>query len=487
MIPRQKFEFWAKNNLNVLFIGKHGVGKTSMVIDEWERMGLKYLYFSASTMDPWVDFIGIPKEKKVVGENGTEISYIDLVRPLELASDTVDAIFLDELNRSPEKVRNAVMQLIQFKAINGKKFNNLKMVWGAINPEDDEKTYDVERLDPAQKDRFHIHVDVEYKPDRVYFTKQYGEQATKVALEWWNNLGEAKNLVSPRRLDYALQINALGGDIHDVLHKSTPVTKLIQLLSHGLAKEKIVDLLNREKYTEVERMLMADNIYSEIEPWLINEPECDAYRAEICALLPAERLTKLVTKEARENDKLAKAIFSNYHTSPKVAGVMKSLNKTNKNDGTAQFIFAQTPRLKSDEIGKEPLEFKAVKTQTKEFSDYVTSVANKKEDFKADTDVGKECRNKFLDTINTDMPHDLNSNDARNIVKVIFSGVILHTTNDIITSNAKRIIGPLNFALKVADIDFMAEDYKIALNRLIECKLEKLLWIRGKSTKNSSK
>ena len=45
------FDFWIENNLNVLLRGKHGVGKTAMVVDAFERNNLKYKYFSASTMD----------------------------------------------------------------------------------------------------------------------------------------------------------------------------------------------------------------------------------------------------------------------------------------------------------------------------------------------------------------------------------------------------------------------------------------------------
>ena len=58
----KKIDFWIKNNQNVLFLGKHGVGKTAIVKEAFERHNLKYRYFSASTMDPWVDFIGVPKE-----------------------------------------------------------------------------------------------------------------------------------------------------------------------------------------------------------------------------------------------------------------------------------------------------------------------------------------------------------------------------------------------------------------------------------------
>ena len=65
---------------------------------------------------------------KKTDDNGN--SYLDLVRPQEFQDDEVEAIFMDEFSRH-KKVRNAVMELIQFKSINGRKFKNLKIVWAA--------------------------------------------------------------------------------------------------------------------------------------------------------------------------------------------------------------------------------------------------------------------------------------------------------------------------------------------------------------------
>jgi hypothetical protein len=199
MISDADLKFWIENNFNVLLKGKAGTGKTSVVLDAFKKYNLKYKYFSTSTMDPWVDFIGVPKEK--TDENGK--SYLSLVRPKEFEDDDIEAIFLDEFNRSHKKVRNAVMELIQFKSINGKKFNNLKMIWAAINPDDDEdQKYDVEPLDPAQIDRFHIMVNVPYTPHVTYFRNKYGENIADTAINWWKELSkEQKNLVIPRRLD----------------------------------------------------------------------------------------------------------------------------------------------------------------------------------------------------------------------------------------------------------------------------------------------
>lgn len=236
MITDAKLKFWIDNNLNVLFIGSHGVGKTARVKEAFDSAGLKWLYFSAATLDPWVDFIGIPKEAQ--DERGNK--YIELIRPKPFAEDSVEAIFVDEYNRSQKKVRNAVMELIQFRSINGKKFNNLRIIWAAINPDDvktedgDELEYNVERLDPAQKDRFEIQVDVPYKPDKAYFLKKFGENLCESAIDWWNGLSEKeKKSVSPRRLDYTLDVYTRGGDIRDVLPNNVNVSKLITELKNG--------------------------------------------------------------------------------------------------------------------------------------------------------------------------------------------------------------------------------------------------------------
>jgi hypothetical protein len=256
-----KLDFWIKHNFNVLMIGAHGVGKTACVLEAFNRNKLKWLYFSASTLDPWVDFIGVPKE--VTGPNG--VKYLDLVRPQAFAEDSVEAIFLDEANRAPKKVRNAIMELIQFKSINGKKFKNLRIVWAAINPEDkneeNEMNYDVEKLDPAQKDRFHIQVEIPYKPSREYFKREFGECGT-TAVDWWEDLTkEAKAAVSPRRLEYVLRMNAAGGDIRDILPNCANATKLSQELTGGSFKKNLFAVFNRQNKDEMQKFIKNPNNY----------------------------------------------------------------------------------------------------------------------------------------------------------------------------------------------------------------------------------
>lgn len=232
MLNKDKLKKYLDNGFNVLLEGTHGLGKTAVIKEIFESKNLNWKYFSASTMDPWIDFIGVPK---TVTKNGQDV--LELVKPQEFANDEVEAIFFDEFNRAPAKVINAVMELIQFKSINGKKFNNLKVVWAAINPYDEEGTYSVEQIDAATKDRFHIQIQIPLELDTTYLIKTHGD-ISKPFIKWWNELPkDLKIQVSPRRLDYAIQVHKAEGDLRDVLISSSNVKKLedyIKEMNKGL-------------------------------------------------------------------------------------------------------------------------------------------------------------------------------------------------------------------------------------------------------------
>lgn len=223
MLTEKLLDDWIKNSQNVLLVGPHGIGKTEQVVAAMKRNGIKFAYFSASTMDPFVDFVGVPR----VIEDDTG-RWLDFVRPKVLANNDIQAIIVDEFNRSPKKVRNALMEAIQFKSINGVAMPNLKMIWAMVNPHDDEDTYDVDRLDPAQEDRFQIKVILPSGPSLKYFKDKYGTLG-EISHKWWNKIDEKlrkKNIVSPRRLEYAIQAYLAGLDIDYVLPKEVNVKDL---------------------------------------------------------------------------------------------------------------------------------------------------------------------------------------------------------------------------------------------------------------------
>jgi len=319
-ITDAKLDFWIKNGLNVLFSGRHGVGKTAVIMEAFNRNKLNWKYFSASTMDPWVDFIGVPKAAK--DEKG---SFLDLVLPREFRDDEIEAIFLDEYNRAPKKVRNAVMELIQFGSINGRKFNKLKIVWVAVNPEDDDDLeYDVEPLDPAQRDRFHIQCDIPYRCSKAYFNKKFGSSVSKAAIEWWESLpAAAQRMVSPRRLDYALDIHKLKGDIRDVLDQSTGVSKLLTYLETGPVKESLEKFMSGNLLDEAKKWLANENSYAAAAEIIGNKKK---YFEFFLPLLGDEKIA-LMLHSYPKNVRLALTMASN---SENVLSVLRAIHDADK-------------------------------------------------------------------------------------------------------------------------------------------------------------
>lgn len=363
-LREEKLDFWIKNQQNVLFIGKHGVGKSSIIKQVFDKNNLKWMYFSAATMDPWIDFIGVPRENKNIesfeiikelmkvnddlamkwiisnwkmdDNSAKEIithlnktkteTFLELVRPKAFAEDSVEALFFDEFNRAPKKVRNAVMELLQFKSINGKKFNNLKIIWAAINPEDEEGEYDVEKLDPAQKDRFHIINKIPYEPDGEFFKAKFGEHVAKVAIAWWRELpDEEKEKISPRRLEYALNVRQLDkGDMRDVFPKSAGVTKLIEAFKHGNTPDKLESLMKDGDVDIARQFLSHENNFSSSMKYI---PASEIMMKFFLPLLNPEKLAKVMV----EQESCCTYIIENSSAIPLFQSACKNILDANTN------------------------------------------------------------------------------------------------------------------------------------------------------------
>ena len=359
LIPKKNLDFWIENNLNVLLTGHAGCGKTATILEAFQKHNLKYQYYSCSTLDPYVDFIGVPRE---VEDPKTGMKVLDLVRPKQWACDEIEALFLDEYNRSKTAVRNAVMELIQFKSINGKKFNKLKIVWAAINPEessdDSNVSYDVEPLDPAQKDRFHIHYDVPYQPDMEYFSKKYGSAKAKLAIEWWRSLDKnTKMIVSPRRLDYAVEVHGLDGDISFVVPKLANPDALKRKLGSISVVEKI-DMFLTNVFTDTDAIKeffqSETNYHYGIDHILENSKSWQ----KLLPCLPEEKFNALFV--AKTNDKVVRHVIFNPLTFNKF---FDSTAKLSKDSSLKKFVISNIQKLSTDFDLKEKFGLNPQKTQ----------------------------------------------------------------------------------------------------------------------------
>lgn len=292
LIDPDKLDFWLGIQFNVMLIGKHGVGKTQIIKKTFERNNVKGIYLSGSTLDPWVDIIGIPEIVRDDPASGGK-PYCDIIPPKRFALGEVEAIFIDELNRAPKKVRNAVMELIQFKSINGVPYPNLKVVWAAINPHDEEKIeYDVEPIDPALEDRFQIKVQLDYRPCPTHMVNTYGKEYASPALKWWAELPEnVREKVSPRRLCVALDYHLKLGDVRDVLPYESHPDKLAKSLGDAPALQTMYEFLKTENYEGLRNALKDDNFYRQLKPHLIESTKASKI---ILPLLSKERLMSLI-------------------------------------------------------------------------------------------------------------------------------------------------------------------------------------------------
>lgn len=330
LIDQHKLDLYIQHNLNVLFIGKHGVGKTSAVIEAFERNKLKHLYFSASTCDPFIDFVGVPRVVEVDGK-----PVLQMIRQGYMEDDSVEAIFIDEYNRAAKKMKNAVMELIQFKSINGRKFPNLKVVWAAINPPDDQDTYDVEPLDPAQQDRFHIHINVDYRPCPEYLERTYGTHITGCIMDWWNAMPDnIREKVSPRRIGYAIDHWKRGLSMREMLPEECNVAKLIE----ALETQPIEDLVESfyQKLQNIEpgkeksvrtgtaTWLNHNNTLHKTLPIIMKTPH---YMDAFIPLVFTEELTSLISQKAVVFDHF----MSNLATIPTYQGVCESILEAHNN------------------------------------------------------------------------------------------------------------------------------------------------------------
>jgi len=198
---------YIKTDLNVLIVGPAGTGKTAMLQEACEGLGLRMKYYHAATLDPFADLIGIPVPDQ-------ETKTVEYYRPHDV--DNAEVIFCDELNRASTQTTNAIFEMIQFRSINGEPLPKLRCVVAAMNPVED--AYDTDELDIALLDRFDVYLNAPAQVHAEYFIKKYGRDYARVGIEIFNEYQADYNApqrskdnkpigyFSPRRLDKLMDI-----------------------------------------------------------------------------------------------------------------------------------------------------------------------------------------------------------------------------------------------------------------------------------------
>jgi hypothetical protein len=101
---------------------------------------------------------------------------------------------------------------------------------------------------------------------------------------------KAKKLVSPRRLDYALEIQKEGGDVFDVLPMETNPTKLIATLKLGSLEDKIKSLYKLKDAKKAQQFFNDENNFQAALPIIKRKTD---YMKFFLPTIDNERITSL--------------------------------------------------------------------------------------------------------------------------------------------------------------------------------------------------
>lgn len=197
-----------KTRRRVLGIGKPGVGKTEAAHTAARMEGMEFIGLCSALEDP-SSIRGYPSR----GENGraTHCLFDGIAKAFDAKDPTV--LFFDDLGMSSESTMRAIMRLVQFGEIDGRKMPDCVVIGAASN--DVGHGAGVYGMIEPLKSRFHTIVDVETNIDDVVGYGLAHEWPSELlaylrnnppALHDWKPIKSMKiDGACPRGWDYAAQ------------------------------------------------------------------------------------------------------------------------------------------------------------------------------------------------------------------------------------------------------------------------------------------
>ena len=132
--------------------GRHGIGKSELVYQFAAKRGLPVVERRVSQMTEG-DLVGLP----VIEGNRTSWNPPDWFKE---ACEKPVVLFLDEVDRGTQEVRQGIFQLTDSRTINGHRLHPETLIFAAVNGGIHAAQYAVNDMDPAELDRWTVY-DVE--------------------------------------------------------------------------------------------------------------------------------------------------------------------------------------------------------------------------------------------------------------------------------------------------------------------------------------
>ena len=132
----------------VLVRGRHGIGKSTIVYQLADKMGLPVIERRASQMTEG-DLLGLPKLTK-------NVTTWCPPEWLATACNEPVVLFLDEVDRATLEVRQGIFELCDSRKIAGNALHPDTLIFACVNGGEHGSQYQVGEMDPAELDRYTV-------------------------------------------------------------------------------------------------------------------------------------------------------------------------------------------------------------------------------------------------------------------------------------------------------------------------------------------
>jgi hypothetical protein len=254
----------------VLIRGKHGIGKSETVYQYANLIGKPVVERRASQMTEG-DLIGLPS----IDGNSTRWNPPDWYK---MACDQGVVLFLDEVDRATQEVRQGIFELTDSRKLNGWHLHPDTVIFAAVNGGTHGAQYQVGEMDPAELDRwtvFDLEPSVE---DWLDFAKGKVDNAmwdfvnqNRTHLEHKGEYEPNKIYPSRRswlRLNECLSFSGVYGNIQDSLPTLYELTCAFVGFEAAVAFRDFAEKIDRQ--VTVEDILDAGKL-DKVKSWAIND------------------------------------------------------------------------------------------------------------------------------------------------------------------------------------------------------------------------
>lgn len=195
---KQSLPFLIQAKLVPNIIGKHGIGKSSIVSQYAKENGYSFHPFFLGQMADTGDILGLPEFNRNADGKALSVSF---VHPAKLPKKPRSILFFDELNRASKDLLQAIFQLALEGTLHDYTLPEDSAIIMAMNPATDDYSV-LDFADKAFADRFvHINLDPTHEEFHVYMNSRYGKSSISDFLRQQTKLLEESDL-KPVTLDF---------------------------------------------------------------------------------------------------------------------------------------------------------------------------------------------------------------------------------------------------------------------------------------------